>query len=241
MLALQASIGALNDLVDADVDRGRKPGKPIPRGAASPTEAAAVALLGLAAGLALAAPSGLTTVLLAGIGASLGYAYDLRLSRTSWSWLPLAAALPLVPLFAWLGTSGGVPPGLVTLVPLGLLAGAGLALGNGLADLERDAAAGVATAARALGGWAWPVQAAALAGAVALAWLIGPAAGPQPSLNQGLDQVRPAAMAAATGLIGLGLVLTRAARPDRRERGWELEACGVALLGLAWIAGIGRP
>ena len=31
MTALQASIGALNDLVDAPSDRGRKPGKPIPR------------------------------------------------------------------------------------------------------------------------------------------------------------------------------------------------------------------
>src|SRR4051794_32343851 len=43
MLGLQFCIGATNDLVDADLDAGRKPGKPIPAGWISRRAAAAVA------------------------------------------------------------------------------------------------------------------------------------------------------------------------------------------------------
>ncbi|HYL41246.1 MAG TPA: UbiA family prenyltransferase, partial [Candidatus Binatus sp.] len=170
MLALQISIGALNDLVDADLDRGRKPGKPIPRGVVTTSEAAMVAIIGLAVGLALSAPSGAPTVLVAAAGAGCGYAYDLRLSRTGWSWLPLAAALPLVPLYAWLGATGTLPGELVAIMPAGLLAGAALALANGLADLERDRAAGTAAAVVRIGPTpAWALHTTALGGAVVIA------------------------------------------------------------------------
>jgi 4-hydroxybenzoate polyprenyltransferase len=235
MLALQASIGALNDLVDAGVDSGRKPGKPIPRGAVRPTEAAVVALGGLLAGLALSAMSGPGTAAVAAVGVGLGYAYDLRLSRTAWSWLPLAAALPLVPVHAWIGTTGAVPSQLLPLVPIGILAGAGLALGNGIADLERDRAAGVATAALRLGRAAWPVHAVALGAVLAMAWALAPGSSATPAPRASL---RTAAMGLGSVLVALGIVLARARRPGLRERGWELEASGVGLLGLAWVSEI---
>lgn len=44
MLSLQASIGTLNDVIDTDRDRGRKPGKPIPAGLVSRGSAFALAL-----------------------------------------------------------------------------------------------------------------------------------------------------------------------------------------------------
>lgn len=235
MLALQASIGALNDIVDAGVDSGRKPGKPIPRGAVRPAEAGLVVIVGLVAGLGLSAASGPGTATVAAAGVALGYAYDIRLSRTAWSWLPLAAALPLVPIHAWIGATGAVPAELLLLVPIGILAGAGLALGNGIADLERDRAAGVATAALRLGRAAWPVHAVFLGSVLALAWALAP--GSAGAASPGVA-VRVGTMALGSAMVLLGVALARAPRPALRERGWELEASGVGLLGLAWVSGI---
>jgi 4-hydroxybenzoate polyprenyltransferase len=233
MLALQASIGAVNDLADVDVDRGRKPGKPMPRGVVRPIEARTVAAVALVLGLALSAVSGLGTAAVAAAGVGLGYLYDLRLSRTPWSWLPLAVALPLLPIHAWLGTTGSIPASLAILVPVAILAGAGLALGNGLADLERDEAAGVATAVVALGrGRAWLIHTAALLAVVVLAWAIGPG---RPG---GEAALWPVVTALGSALVAGGVLLERGGSAARRERGWELEAVGIAALGMAWVAGI---
>ena len=232
MLALQASIGALNDLVDAGADTSRKPGKPIPRGAVRFGEAAAVGVVAAVVGLTLSAASGPATFVAATAGVACGYAYDLRLSRTPWSWLPLAIGLPILPIHAWLGATGTVPPGLLGLVPLGILAGAALSLGNGLVDAERDAASGRRTAVVQAGRRrAWLAHAAGLGAVLGLAWWLGP----RPA---GLEAAWTLAVAGGGALVGLGLALTGAARPALRERGWELEAVGVAIVGAAWIAGL---
>ncbi len=239
MLALQASIGALNDLVDAGIDSGRKPGKPIPRGAATPTEAAGIAVAGLVLGLGLSAASGLATTVVAAAGVACGYAYDLRLSRTPWSWLPLAVALPLVPVHAWLGSTGTAPAALLAIVPAGFLAGLGLMLANGLADEDRDRAAGVRTAVLALGRpTAWAIHAAALGAAVAIVAVAGP--GLLRMADAGLTW-RGAALAAAVALIVAGVALASRPPASLRERAWELEAVGVAVLAIAWLGGVGEP
>jgi 4-hydroxybenzoate polyprenyltransferase len=238
MLALQASIGALNDLVDVGVDSGRKPGKPIPRGVATPPEATAMAIVGLAVGLGLSALSGPATALVAAAGLGCGYAYDLRLSRTPWSWLPLAVALPLVPVHAWLGATGVVPAGLAAIVPAGLLGGAALAIGNGLADEERDRAAGIRTAVVVLGReLAWSLHVLGLAAVVAIALLAGPPIG---AAEPGDVAWRGMLMAASVGLMSAGAALASRPAARWRERGWELEAFGVAILGIAWLAGVPR-
>ncbi len=230
MLALQASIGALNDLVDAGVDSGRKPGKPIPRGAVRSGEAAAVAGAGLALGLTLAIISGPATAAVAVVGVGCGYAYDLRLQRTAWSWLPLAVALPLLPVYAWIGATGRVPEALVELIPIGLVAGAGLALGNGLVDAERDREARLGTAVVGLGPRsAWRVHAVALVGAALAVMAL------QPRRTDAWWVLVPIA---ATTVIAVGIGLVGARRAAVRERGWELEALGVALLGVAWLAAV---
>lgn len=235
MLALQVSIGALNDLVDAAVDSGRKPGKPIPRGMARPAEAEAIALIGFALGIGLSAISGVGTALVAAAGAACGYVYDVRLSRSPWSWLPLAVALPLVPVHAWLGAVGAVPPSLVPIIPAGLLAGVGLSLANGLADEGRDRAAGLRTATVAIGRRrAWLVHALALTGTVIIAIAAGPALGVG---NPGGDPWHAVAMTGSVALIVSGALLARTRGAAWRERGWELEAVGIAVLAVAWLAG----
>jgi len=175
MACLQASIGTVNDLVDAPLDAVSKPGKPLVAGHLPGSAARAWAGLTLVLGLIVAAPSGLPTVGVAAAGLGLGYAYDVRLSRTALSWLPLSVALPLVPIFAWLGSTGTVPPGLAALVPVAVLAGGALMVGNGLVDVERDAPAGKATVVVRFGPRrAWLAHALALAAAVALALALAP-------------------------------------------------------------------
>jgi len=235
MLALQFSIGALNDRVDAAADTGRKLAKPIPSRLVSPSVAGLVTLGGLAAGLALSAPSGFPTTLVAAAGVSLGYAYDLRLSRSGWSWLPLALALPLLPIHAWLGATGAVPATVVVLLPVGAVAGAALAIANALADLERDRGSGVRTVAVRLGlsrahrvGALLSLATLALAGA----WFPG---------GLGVLGVRVAPAAVAVG--GAAAMLAGVAAgwhggPWRRQRAWELQAVGTALLAVGWIAAV---
>jgi len=226
MLGLQVSIGALNDLVDAPADAGRKPGKPIPRGLATMGDARAIAVGGFIAAMALTLPSGAPAVVALGIAAACGYAYDLRLSRSAWSWLPLAIALPLVPVYAWLGATGGLPAALLPLVPAGILAGAGLSIANGLADLERDAAAGSDSIVVRLGRRvAYGTHAILLGAAVAAALFAGPPPG--------------VAIFAGIAVLAAGLVVGWSGGPLRRERAWELEAIGVALVGAGWIGALG--
>ena len=235
MLAIQASIGSLNDWVDVALDAGRKAGKPIPNAHATRQEALLIAVTGLAVGVGLTWPSGLaaTAVVLVGVGC--GYLYDLRLSRTAWSWLPFAVGLPLVPVYAWLGSTGDLPP-LLRLVPIGVLAGAGLALANGLADLERDVAGGIETAATKLGrGRAWTVHAGLLVAAIGLALLSLPG-----STGDARSSGVPSLVALVLGicLIAAGLALGRGGGPRSRERAWELEALGVAAFGAGWVAAV---
>lgn len=237
MLGLQTSIGALNDLVDAPIDAGQKPGKPIPRGLVGRRAAGAVAAVTGVTGLALSAPSGLATLAAALAAIGLGYVYDLRLSRTRLSWLPLALALPVLPIHAWLGATGSVPPALFPLVPVAVVAGAALALGNGLVDVERDAATGRRGSVVALGPrTAWLVQAGLLAVVVAAAFALAPTSVAAGSV---LDTLRVVGVPLGAVAIALGTAALLARSARIRERGWELEAVGVAAAGVAWLAGVG--
>ncbi len=239
MLGLQASIGALNDLVDEPLDAAQKPAKPLPRGLVTRRAASLVAGATGLAGLALSAPSGLATLGAAFAVIGLGYLYDLRLSRTTLSWLPLALALPVLPIHAWLGATGTVAAGLVTLVPAAVLAGTALALANGLVDVERDRASGRRGIVVALGSRAgWLVHAGLFAIVIALAVTLAPApAVPTGGSTDALGTLRLAGLPLGLVAIALGAAALLARSPAVRERGWELEALGVAVAGVAWLAG----
>lgn len=234
MVGLQAAIGALNDAVDAPLDAGLKPGKPIPRGLVSPAAARLIAVAGAAVGLGLTLPSGPPATAVALLILVVGGLYDLRFKGTSWSWLPFAVGIPLLPVYAWLGTSTALPPAFAVLLPAAALAGAGLAIANSLPDQERDRAGGSSSVADRLGrGAAWRLHAVLHAGVLALAlagmaWL-GPAE-PSPLAVVG--------MAIGGLLLGAGLALTASPSPVRRERGWELEAVAIGLLGTFWVAAV---
>ena len=251
MFCLQASIGAVNDVADVELDRVGKPAKPIPAAMASVPVARAWAIGAGGFGLALALPSGFPTLAVGAAGLGLGYLYDLSLSRTILAWLPLTLALPLVPVFAWLGVTGGVPLALAGLAPVALLAGAALTVANGLVDVERDVLAGKPTIPVRLGrARAWMVHAALFAVALAMAFVLAPAAGASVGLGVGLGvgvgngpggilgAVRALGLPLGTVVIVAGAGLLTAASQGLRERGWELEGVGTAALGIGWLAGV---
>jgi len=231
MLALQASIGALNDVIDAPIDTGRKPGKPIPAGLVSRSMARGVVVGSAVVGLALTLPSGPGLAALAILGLAIGYGYDIAAKGTAWSWLPFALGLPLLPVFGWYGATGGLPATFAILLPAAVLAGAALAIANAIADERRDESAGIASVAIWLGpGRAWAAGALlqSIVGLIALVSLRLSGA-VVPSL---VGAILSAALLAAG--VGMG----RSSSAPRRERGWEIQAIGVAFLGASWLWGI---
>ena len=231
MSCLQLSIGALNDVVDADRDARTKPAKPIPAGFVDRRVAGLVAGGLAVAGLGLAAAVRPEALALAAVVLAIGYGYDLVLKPSPVSWLAFAVGIPILPLFAWLGVGAPLPPSFGLLLPAAAVAGSGLAIGNTLVDVERDLAAAVRTLPVAIGREpAWRVHVALVVVLLAIAfgggaWLR--AAGP------GLAVAFAGAVALA-----VGAVLVGHASAARRERGWELECVGTALLGLGWLVAI---
>lgn len=226
MLSIQFSIGALNDLLDSPADAIARRAKPLVEGKIRVRAAGAVVAVTGATGLVLALLAGPFAALVAVPGYAIGIAYDLRLKASPWSWLPFAAGIPLLPIFAWVGATGNLPGPILGLAALGVLGGTALAVANALADAERDVASGTATIATTLGrsrsirlgallslalGGAALTSVVALAGAVAGTWLAGAGA----------------ATLAAGVLLGL--------RGDL-QAGWEVQAIGIGILAIGWIA-----
>jgi 4-hydroxybenzoate polyprenyltransferase len=205
----QLSVGWSNDAIDADLDaRSGRTSKPTVAGLVRPRE------LWVAAWCALVASALLSWAVAGGAGGSwyvlwLGaaWAYNLRLSRTSWSWLPYAVAFGSVPPLLTVGLDGSAPaPWMVVVFAV---VGVAAHLANALPDLEDDAAAGAGGAAVALGarrtaalawgllalgsailGWVVRAEAPALAVGVLLgyaaAWVVAHRVGHRAAVFRGL-------------------------------------------------------
>ena len=260
MFALQLSIGAANDVVDAPRDAASRPTKPIPAGLVPPGAAVAFAIASAVLGLALSATRGPATLALAGAGLGAGLAYDLRLKATPWSWLPFAAGIPLIPLYAWVGSVGTVPPAVLVLVLLAVPAGAGLAVANALPDEPGDRAGGTRTVATVLGPRAaWWAATLLLVGTyvVAVGTLVAAGAGPGGMLGPdgpagggsgagaAPGDVIPGASAASWAVIAVaGLLLTlgawlgRGPAPARRRAGWGVQGVAVVALAAGWVGAL---
>jgi 4-hydroxybenzoate polyprenyltransferase len=204
VLTGQLSIGWCNDLVDRgrDASAGRTD-KPVASGqlaVGTTTAAAAVALgtttllsgvSGLVAGSAAAAFCHLGVV--AG-----GWAYDLGLKRTAWSWLPYAVAFGLLPAYCVLAAGRETAPW--WLVAAGALLGTGAHFFNVLPDLEDDRATGVRSLPVRMGAAASRSTGCALLVSAALALVLGPPGQPSSTALVGLGvAVVPAVAAAFVG------------------------------------------
>jgi 4-hydroxybenzoate polyprenyltransferase len=239
MTALQLGIGAVNDLVDAPRDAGRKPGKPIPAGLVPRPAARLIALSAFGLGLLLAAAAGPLVAGLAVVVIGIGLAYDLALKGTAWSWLPFAVGIPVLPVFGWAGATGGLAGMFTVLIPAAVAAGAALAIANSLVDVERDREAGASSVALALGEGTARAVTIVLLGGIAVAAsgsVLAFGGGWQAALVVGLLACLPllaARLAARAGPAAL-------ADPARRELAWRVQAIGLGLLAVAWIAAVTR-
>ena len=152
----------------------------------------------------------------------------MRLKASPWSWLPYAAGVPLLPIFAWVGATGNLPEPILVLAGLGVLGGTSLAIANSLADAERDATSLTRTVATALGhsralrlggllglvvGLFATTSAIAIAGWVPATWVT----------------VAGSATLVAGIALGFG---------GRLQRAWEIQAIGLAILAAGWVASL---
>ena len=144
----QLSISALNEWADRDRDAAVRRYRPVAMARLSPAVALWLAVLFGLAALPGALAFGLSSLALVSFGIGLGWAYDLILKPTLWSFVPFAIAFPL--LAVWVGIISGRP--IATLLPL-LLAGAPLAVAIHLADSIPDEAADAAAGTRTLAIW----------------------------------------------------------------------------------------
>lgn len=180
VLTGQLSIGWSNDLVDAGRDRqvGRSD-KPLATGELSEQVVRVALVLTLAAcallSLLCGPWSGLAHL---GLVVGSGWAYNLGLKRTVWSWLPYAVAFGSLPAVVTLALEPAVlPPAWMLLA--GALLGVGAHLVNVLPDLDDDASTGVRGLPHRIGRWATQLSATAVLSAASVVVVVAPA-GPTP-------------------------------------------------------------
>lgn len=232
MLGGQLAIGAVNEIVDAELDAVAKPNKPIPAGSVSIGAARRLTAVSLVVMVVFSAGFGAASLALCALGTGAGLAYDLRFKRTLFSWLPYLLALPLLPLWVWTALVG-FEPRLLLLYPLGSLAVVGVHLSQALPDTVGDRSGGIRSLSSALGErrailacWAATLSAPALASATA------------PLLADRPVRVWLAALAVVV-LVGLDAALY-AARPRLGVMAcFPCVAISTALMGLGWVMGVG--
>lgn len=231
MFGAQIAIGAVNELVDADLDAIAKPDKPIPAGLVTRRGARMVATGGLILMVASSLRFSLDAFAVCLAGTGIGVAYSLWFKRTIWSWVPYLAALPLLPIWVWIALSE-MRPGLFAIYPIGAAAVVAVQIAQSLPDVEVDRASRVRTLAAALGPacarracWGAMIFAAALA------------AGLAPWLTEHPGRVWLAALIAG-GLVGVNAVLWGKNARSGALACFPCIATGAAVLGIGWAAAL---
>lgn len=149
-MLMQVSIAALNDYCDRRLDALSKRNKPLVRGLVRPHEALVfgLACIVLMVILQLFLPP--LALLLSLLYLALGMVYNLGLKSTPLSGIVFALAIPLVPVYAFVGV-GHASALIYWFIPVAALLGVALNLANSLTDIEGDAMQGARTLAVVLG------------------------------------------------------------------------------------------
>ena len=143
VLTSQLSIGWSNDLLDLARDRevGRSD-KPLVAGQVRPGLLRAACVAALAVTIPLALACGVAAALVHLVNTAAGWAYNLGLKATAWSWLPYAVAFGGLPVFVSLASPSPSWPAAWQLLA-GAMLGVGAHFLNVLPDLADDEATGV--------------------------------------------------------------------------------------------------
>ena len=183
VLVGQLSVGWGNDAHDAAIDRAAgRAAKPAASGQVGPRTLQALAVIALVAAVALSwAIAGWVGGSFHVVALAAAWAYNLRLSRTAWSWLPYAVAFGCLPPFLTYGLDGRAPP--AWLPAAFAITAVGGHLANALPDLEHDRATGLDGLAVRLGArrtealaWALLAVGTGIAAVAGLATSVWPAA-----------------------------------------------------------------
>ena len=171
----QLSIGWSNDIVDLSRDRavGRRD-KPLAAGALDPRVAVAACGVAVLLCVVLSVACGLLAGLLHLVCVAAGWAYNLGVKATVWSWVPYAVAFGLLPVFVWSASDErGSTPWWLPLAAASL--GVGAHLLNVLPDIADDVATGVRGLPHRLGARRLPIVAVAVLAAGSALALFGAA------------------------------------------------------------------
>ena len=231
MFGGQIAIGAVNELVDVELDRVAKPDKPIPAGLVSEHGARIMAITGVSVMAVLSLTFGVDAFLLCALGTGAGVVYSFWFKRTIWLWIPYLVALPLLPIWVWTALSE-VDPGMFAIYPIGAAAVIAVQIAQSLPDVRADQESGVRTLAVALGSsrarnacWGAMILAASLAAALA------------PLLTTQPGRVWIGAVA-TYGLVGLNAFLwSRNARAGTMAC-FPCVAVSAGILGIGWTAAL---
>jgi 4-hydroxybenzoate polyprenyltransferase len=174
VLTGQVSIGWCNDLLDRHRDRAAgRTDKPLATGVVPPRLVAVACGLAATACVPLSLASGWRAGVAHLLGVAGGWAYDLGVKRTVWSWLPYAGSFALLTAFVTLGLPGHPAPP-AWLVVAGALLGTGAHFLNVVPDVEADLAAGVRGLPQRLGAARAAVVGAVLLAAAVVVVTLGP-------------------------------------------------------------------
>lgn len=150
MFGAQIAIGAVNELVDVELDRASKPTKPIPAGLVSVRGATIMVVAGMGLMIAGSLRFSLAAFAFCALGAGLGIAYSFWFKRSVWSWVLYVLAIPLIPIWVWTALAD-VPRGVLVLYPIAIPGLVALQLAQSLPDIEADRSVKVETLAVRLG------------------------------------------------------------------------------------------
>lgn len=144
VLTGQLSVGWSNDAVDAPIDRAAGlVAKPLVAGVISIRSLWAAAFTALAITTVTSfLAAGLVGGIFQVIAVASAWLYNLRLSRTTWSWLPYAVSFACVIPFISLGLNPPQPPALWAIAVF-ICTGVAAHLANALPDLPSDQARGL--------------------------------------------------------------------------------------------------
>jgi 4-hydroxybenzoate polyprenyltransferase len=200
----QLSIGWSNDWLDAtrDAQVGRGD-KPVATGAVSAELVATAARVAVVAAVVASLPLGWPAAAAHTVLVACGWAYNLGLKSTGWSWAPYALAFGVLPAVVTLSRTDVVPPA-AWAVAAGALLGVGAHLTNVLPDLDDDRATGVRGLPHRLGRRLTGALGAAVLFAASVAIALGPAGSPTAAALTGLAVAAVLAATAAAAAVRAG-------------------------------------
>ncbi|MFJ5925888.1 UbiA family prenyltransferase [Kitasatospora sp. NPDC092948] len=139
----QLSIGWSNDLIDRQRDEAAgRSDKPLAVGRLTSRQVSSAARWAIVCCVLLSAACGIAAATVHLVAVAAGWAYNLRLKATRWSWLPYALAFALLPAFVTLALPGRPWPA-ASVLGAGSLLGVSAHFANVLPDLAADRAANI--------------------------------------------------------------------------------------------------